>query len=143
MTIQLAIHKPKVLSRPFHHPLRSFCEKLEDVVVGFDHYIKDSLDVLIRHFLVEEVGHGIHENHLRFSPTERHFQPLGPELQIKPLFIRVIQHTAEPFGKRLGVTVLAPRTDFRAAGNGIPGGIGPFDMRLYAHDTLYPSSNSN
>lgn len=37
------------------------------------------------------------------------------------------RHSAEPLGKRLGVAMLAARTDLRAAGDGVPGGVGPFD----------------
>ena len=99
------------------------------MVIGFDHHIEDAPDVFIRHLLVEEVRHGVHEYHLWLFPPQRHLKPLGPELQIKALFIRMTRHTAEPLGKCLGIAMLATRTDLRAAGDGVPGGVGPFDGR--------------
>ena len=36
------------------------------------------------------------------------------------------RHASEPLGKRLSVTMLASRTDLRAASDGIPCGVGPF-----------------
>jgi len=37
---------------------------------------------------------------------------------------------AKPLSKRLGIAVLAARTDLDAAADGIPSGVGPFDVRV-------------
>jgi hypothetical protein len=40
---------------------------------------------------------------------------------------------AEAFGKALRVAMIAPRADFRAAGDGVPGRVRPFDCRCVGH----------
>ena len=40
---------------------------------------------------------------------------------------------AKPLRKRLGVAVLAARADFRAAADGVPGGVRPFDLGVQGH----------
>ncbi len=37
-------------------------------------------------------------------------------------------YSAEALGKRLGIAMLAAGTDFGAAADGVPGGVGPFDV---------------
>jgi hypothetical protein len=39
-------------------------------------------------------------------------------------------HTAKALCERLGVAVLAARADLHAATKGIPGGVGPLDVRV-------------
>jgi len=46
-------------------------------------------------------------------------------------------HPAKPLGKRLGIAVLAAGADFRAAPDGVPGGVGPFDLGV-ARPLLLP-----
>jgi hypothetical protein len=43
---------------------------------------------------------------------------------------------AKPLRKRLGVAVLAAGADLYAAANGIPGGVGPFDMGVVRHGDI-------
>jgi hypothetical protein len=49
------------------------------------------------------------------------------------LFIRMTLDPAKPLRESLGVAVLASGADFRAAADGIPGGVGPFDVRIQGH----------
>ena len=44
------------------------------------------------------------------------------------MFVRVTLDSAKPLREGLRVTVLASGADFRAATNGVPGRVGPFDM---------------
>jgi len=37
---------------------------------------------------------------------------------------------AKPFGKRLGIAMLAPRADLDAPADGIPGRVGPLDVGI-------------
>ena len=40
---------------------------------------------------------------------------------------------SKAFGEHLGIAVRATRTDFRAAPDRIPGGVGPFNSGVFAH----------
>ena len=140
--VDFLVDESIILSCPPHHPFRALRQELEYVMVGLDHDIEDPPDELVGHALMEEVGHGVHEDHLRLFPSERQLKPFGPEPQIEPLFKRMSRHTAKPLGKRLRIAMFAPGTDFRAAGDRIPGRVGPFDMRLKTHSD-FESSSSN
>ena len=43
---------------------------------------------------------------------------------------------AKPLSKSFGIAVFAPRADLDAATNGIPGRVGPFDVRVKRHSAL-------
>jgi hypothetical protein len=49
------------------------------------------------------------------------------------LFVWMPLDAPEPLCKGLGVAMLAPRADFGATANRVPGGVGPFDMRIQRH----------
>ena len=55
---------------------------------------------------------------------------LGHEAEIESLLVRVAGHTAKPLCEGLGVAVLAARTDLRAPARGVPGRVGPLDVRI-------------
>ncbi len=42
-------------------------------------------------------------------------------------------HPAKSFGERLGIAVVTAGSDLRAAANGIPCRVGPFDLGVFAH----------
>jgi len=42
----------------------------------------------------------------------------------------------KPLRKRLGIAMLAPRADLDAPADGIPGRVGPFDMRIQERGSL-------
>ncbi len=64
-------------------------------------------------------------DHLRwFIELFRH------KAQFKPLLVGMALTPAKPLRKRFRVAVLASGADFRAAANGVPGRVGPFDFGL-------------
>ena len=65
------------------------------------------------------------------------------EFEIETLFVGVAGHAAKSFGKGFGITVGAAGTDFDAAAHGVPGGIGPFDFGMFAHDFILANHERN
>ena len=94
------------------------------------HGFKDFEYEIGGHLLMEEVAHRVDEDGTRLFPFQGKLKPFRPQLEIEPLLKRMTWHSAKPLRERLGVTMLATRADFRAAGDGVPGGISPFDGRI-------------
>jgi hypothetical protein len=67
-----------------HQPSRSLREDLEEVVLPPDHGSKYAQDKLLRHFLMEEVAHGVHEDHPRLRPTEGSVEEVVVKLYCSP-----------------------------------------------------------
>ena len=114
-------------------PVRSLCEDLELVPVRRLHGLEDFEDEVGRHSLMEEIAHRVDEDGARLFPSQGKVQTLGPKLEVEPLLKRMTRHAAKPFCKRLGIAVLAARTYLRAAGDWVPGGVGPFDWGVLRH----------
>src|SRR5258706_14930190 len=102
--INLSIYKSIVLLGPIHESLRSLCQHLKYVLLGLFHHLNNLTDEFIGDFVVEKVRHRVHENHLWFFPTHRHFETARPELQIKPLFVGMPDYAAKPLRERFSVT---------------------------------------
>ena len=96
--------------------------------MGGEHHSADLLDVVIRHVDVKQVAHRIDEDSARLSPTNWIAEFFGDESKIETLFERVIGNAAESLGESFGVTVSAARADLRAATDGVPRGVSPFDF---------------
>src|SRR5579864_264642 len=101
--------------------------------VSLLHYLGDADDVFIRHEVVKQVAHRIDKDKSRRLPSERFVEFLWHESEVKPSLIRMAGDATESFRKDLCITVLAPRTDFRAAANGIPRRVSPFDFGIVSH----------
>jgi len=101
--------------------------------VGLLHGGEDLIDKGDGHALVKKVGHGIHKDHLRLSPSEGVLQARGPELQIETRFERMARNAAKPLGKSLSVAIVTPGADLRAACYGVPRRVRPLDRRLRCH----------
>ena len=108
-------------------------EYLERVPVGSGHHLRDRSHVLVRNSVVEQIAHRVHEDHTRCAPPERIAKLLRDKPEVEPELEGMPRHTAKPFCKGLRVAVHAPRADLRAAAHGVPGGVGPFDLRLVTH----------
>lgn len=100
---------------------------------GITHDGKDILDEFQWNSLVKQVAHRIDENHLRFFPGQRETNHMRMDGQVESISIVRLAHRLQAFRHALGIAVLAPRADFSAARQGIPGGLGPFNRRLRAH----------
>ena len=99
--------------------------------IGFDHDLRDSFSVAVRHAGLKQIAHRVDKDQLGRSPGEWLGQLLGNNSKIETLLVWMSFHAAKPLSESLGIAMLAARTDFRAATDGIPGGIGPFDLGAY------------
>lgn len=108
-------------------------EHLVDMVAGSLHRIKNLVDEQIRDLLVEEITHGVHENHARATPTRRLGQALGTQGEVETALVGVPANAAEALCKTLCVAVVTTRADFGAASDGIPSGVSPFDRAVVRH----------
>jgi hypothetical protein len=100
---------------------------------------------------VEQVAHAVHEDAARALPPQRVGQVLDDELHFACPPRAVLAHdreavvrlalAAEPGGDPLGVAVLAPWRDARAAAHGVPGGVSPSNpaVALIAHGLVAPN----
>src|SRR5665213_1901976 len=91
------------------------------------HDVEHRDDVLVRYVAVEQVAHRVYEDALRLLPFERLHDALSSERQVEAALERVAGHAAEALRERLGVAVIAAGANLRAAGDGVPGRIRPFD----------------
>lgn len=97
------------------------------------HHAADLLDVVVRHLVVEEVAHRIHENLLGRRPPDGVAQFFGHQAQIETELEGMSFHATESLGQGLGVAMLTPWADFSAAPDWVPSGICPLDFRVEAH----------
>jgi hypothetical protein len=67
------------------------------------------------------------------APTQRLFNAVGAETQVKASLERMTRRIPEPLGKPLGVTMITAGADLRAARNWVPRGIRPFDCCSFCH----------
>src|SRR5260221_2351913 len=101
-------------------------QNLECVPGRYFHRLEDTVDEAERDFLVKKVAHRIDEDHLRFAPPQRLFQPFGTELKVEPVFEGMSRDAAEPFGESPIIAVVAASTFLRATGYRAPRRIIPF-----------------
>ena len=73
--------------------------------VGLNHNADDILDVLVRHFRLEQIAHAVYENSARARPVERLGELGRDETEIESLLIGVAYNAAKALGESLGVTV--------------------------------------
>jgi hypothetical protein len=81
----------------------------------------DLSDKIIWDIFMEQIGHRVHEHPARFLPTQWLIQPIGVTLNVCEFPAWV---DARP--PAFGVAVFAALADFGAAGDGVPGLVGPF-----------------
>ena len=113
----------QLLFRQRAHAARTLGEDLEGVLRSLTHGVPDLFDEVVGDLVVEHVAHRVDEHAARRAPMERLVQAFR------------MQRDREPVGKRLVVlqgdafcvAVVAAGRDFVAAGDGIPGLVGPFD----------------
>src|ERR1039458_4002608 len=110
-----------------------FVSTLIGVPIRRRQHPRDGLRIVIRHSRLKQIAHRIDKHQLGRPPGKRLRQLLRHQPQIKPLLIRMPLDPAKPLSKRLGVAVLATRANLDTATDGVPGCVGPFDMRIEAH----------
>src|SRR5688500_14158657 len=102
-------------------------QHLKQMPVGPSHHIANARHVVSRNLLVDQVAHRGHKDLARPTPMERLFELVRYQSEIKPMLEGVTRNAAESYGEGLGVTMLAARTDLRAAPNRIPSRVGALD----------------
>ena len=100
------------------------------------HDIEDLEDVAARDILVEEVAHRVDEHISGLPPSERNSQNVGMESDIEAVSVSPEPDPAEAFRKAFSIAVPAPLADFGAAGDRIPGRLGPFDGGKSGHQYI-------
>src|ERR1039457_2567269 len=78
---------------------------------GYSHYRNDQGQVRQRHFFVEQVAHGIHENRPRATPPKRFHQFLRNEPKIEPMLKGMTFDAPKSLRESFGVAELATRAD--------------------------------
>jgi hypothetical protein len=84
---------------------------------------------------VKQIAHRIHEDHLWCAPLQWLTELPWNQPQIKALLIRVPLDSPESLGKRLCITMFAPRTNLRAPAHRIPRRIRPFNFRSIEYES--------
>jgi hypothetical protein len=97
------------------------------------HNSNDTNNKLCRHFAVEQIAHGVDENHARHRPRKWFHELVGHKPEIKPPLVRMAFNTPESFGECLSVAVLAARAYLCATSNRIPSSISPFNLCFRGH----------
>lgn len=109
-------------------PLVPLGQHLVDMPGRFPHHLEDLLQKVERHFLVEEVAHGVDKDQARLSPPARLIQALRVQGELKSM--------REVIGKALrdalSVAMFAARAHFCAARGRVPRFFRPFNSRARA-----------
>ena len=104
-------------------------QNLEFMPMGIFHHVEDTIDEAEGDFLVKQVAHRVDEDHPRFAPPQRLFQPFGAELKIEAILKGVARHATEPLREPFGIAIVAAGTDLRATRDRVPRRVSPFYRR--------------
>jgi hypothetical protein len=126
-------HPSQLTPQQFSESLVPLGEDLKNVPVSTSHHVAAARDVLVWNVLVKEVAHRVDKNFPWTSPMQWLIEPFGNESEIEPLLERVSRHTAETFREQLRIAEFAARAHLRAAADGVPGCVRPFDCGPVAH----------
>src|ERR1700757_2128467 len=110
------------------HTVGTLRENLKRMPVGCTHNLRNLDDVVIRHIFMEKIAHGVDKDQAGRLPLQGFLQLLRHEPQVKPSLIGMAGDATESLRENLRITVLAPRTDLRAAANGVPSRVCPLDF---------------
>lgn len=102
-------------------------QHLEHVPIGPFHCVKHRLNMPPRYGLVEEIAHGIDEDHSRTLPSQRVTQTLGAQRQIETGFEWMTADASKSLREAFGVAVVAAGADLRTTRHRVPGRVGPFN----------------
>src|SRR5688500_17927619 len=114
-------------------PACAFSEYLIGMPICSFHNICYGRDVLHRYIVVEEITHGVDEDHAGFGPSQWFGQFLGDQPQIKSLLVGMSGYAAKPFRKRLRVAMLAAWTNLGATADRVPCCVRPLDFGAFSH----------
>ena len=115
------------------HEWASLGQHLVGVPVRRPHRVEHPVDEPAVHILVEQVAHGVHEDHARLPPSQRLVEARRPFVEVEALLVGVPLDAAPALCEPLRVAEVAPARDFGAPGDRVPGRVGPFDGGFRAH----------
>ena len=122
-----------VLGHELPHSVGSLGEHLVNVPVGQTHDSQDLGDESRGDTRLEEITHRIDEDGSRSPPGEGLEELLGHEADVESLLVGVAGNPAPSLCERLRVAVLAAGTHLRAAPDGVPRCVSPFDLASVTH----------
>ncbi len=82
---------------------------------------------------MEQVTHRVHEDLPWLFPQTRQINQVFLQGDPETIPIPTLPHRLQPLGHPLGVAVLTAGTYLGAAGDGVPGGLGPFNTCDLCH----------
>jgi hypothetical protein len=82
----------------------------------------------VRYVVLKEIAHRVHEDSLGLAPSKWLKQLFWHESEVEALLVGVTGNSPPSLSKRLGVAMLAARTDLVTTPDGVPCGVGPFDI---------------
>lgn len=105
-------------------------QHLKCMPVGGFHGVEHGVDKGPGQFFVKKIAHGVDEDAPGLSPIQRLRQAFGPEREVEAVLKGMPGNAAKPLCEALGVTEVAAARYLRAAGDGIPGRVRPFNWEL-------------
>ena len=102
---------------------------------GSGYNVEDPGYKIERDIFVKEIAHGVDENGAGLFPIERYLQSMRVQGELEAVGIVGAAHRLEAAREAFGVAVFAAGTDLRAAGDGVPSGLSPFNLRVLGHAT--------
>jgi hypothetical protein len=127
------IRRPRKLRRKVHEPFATFGKHLKSVVWAIAHCLEYTLDIGKWDIVVKEVAHRIYKHDSRLSPAARNVEQIGVQRHLKAVPVAITPHGREALCHALSVAVFATLTDLGTPRDGIPGHLGPLDVRLGWH----------
>ncbi len=122
-------------------PFGPFCQHLKNMPVRLPHDIENALDEIAGNVTMKKIAHGVHENRARLLPVKRQTQRMFVYGRLETVHVVALAHCLQTSRHTLGIAVTATRACLSTAGDGIPGGLGPFDGGVGGHQAfLRPSS---
>ena len=118
------------------HARAALGQHLVDMPVRPDHRIEDAADVWDGDVLVEQIGHGVDEDHPEFSPIQGETDPFRLELQVEALLVRMPRDAAESLREGHCIAVIGAWTYLGAPCDRIPCCIRPLDGARIGHANL-------
>src|SRR5659263_253711 len=98
--------------------------------VRLPHDIENALDEIGGNVPMEKIAHGVHENRARLLPVKRQTQRMLMNSRLETVHVVALAHRLKTARHAFGVAVAATRACLSATSDGVPGGLGPFDLSL-------------
>lgn len=117
----------------FRQAVGAFRQYLKRVMIGNGHYVANGVKVVERNVAMKKIAHRVYKNSLRLFPLKWKIKHLRHEAKVKSLLVRVSFHAAPALGECCSITMRATWADHRAATDGIPSCVGPFNFGFIAH----------